>query len=309
MSLPLHEKVKNILLAVDGSEHSRAAVSLIHDLPMDNNICPECLVTIVGVLNPLDSATHNTYKQPLFQAQKILEERGFQVKIELILGYPAEILIQYAVENHPDIIVLGAKGLRATLGILLGGVAQQVIEYAQCPVLIVRAPYKPLKHALLVTDGSLSSIHAAHFLTRFPGPKQVDLTIAHVLRPELYLEPNFLMQTWSLTVDNIPDYHIYNAKELKIIREVEEKQGQAVIDRACQEIASLNLPIKSALLRGDAATEIINYSKSHDIDLIVAGSRGLSEMKAWLLGSVSRKLVHYANCSVLIVRRHDNIDE
>ena len=36
--------------------------------------------------------------------------------------------------------------------------------------------------------------------------------------------------------------------------------------------------------------------------MVVCGSRGLSAVSGWLLGSVSRKLVHYAGCSVLIVK-------
>ena len=80
------DKIQNILIAVDGSEHSLAAVSLIRDLSIDNINCPECLVTVIGALNPLDSATHNAYKAPLFQAQKMLQERCFQVQTELILG-------------------------------------------------------------------------------------------------------------------------------------------------------------------------------------------------------------------------------
>ena len=59
----------------------------------------------------------------------------------------------------------------------------------------------------------------------------------------------------------------------------------------------------SVLARGDAATEIIEYTNKEDIDLIVAGSRGLSQFQGWLMGSVSRKLVHYSNCSVLIVKQ------
>jgi nucleotide-binding universal stress UspA family protein len=56
-------------------------------------------------------------------------------------------------------------------------------------------------------------------------------------------------------------------------------------------------------LRGDAAEEIINFVREQRISLIVAGSNGLGPVRAWLLGSVSRKLVHYSERSVLIVRR------
>jgi nucleotide-binding universal stress UspA family protein len=57
------------------------------------------------------------------------------------------------------------------------------------------------------------------------------------------------------------------------------------------------------LVRGDAATEIIGYADKENIDLIIAGARGLSSIQGWLMGSVSRKLVHYSNCSVLIVKQ------
>ena len=65
---------------------------------------------------------------------------------------------------------------------------------------------------------------------------------------------------------------------------------------------SQGIKAKNALLQGDAATEIIQYASNKEIDLIIAGSRGLSPMQSWLIGSVSRKLVHYAGCSVLLVK-------
>jgi nucleotide-binding universal stress UspA family protein len=67
-------------------------------------------------------------------------------------------------------------------------------------------------------------------------------------------------------------------------------------------LKAFGLQTTSVLLRGDAATEIIHYVQEHHIDLVVAGSRGLSRVKGWLMGSVSRKLVHYAGCSVMIVK-------
>ena len=60
-------------------------------------------------------------------------------KAELLTGYPAEQISEYAAKFIPDLIVLGAKGRRATLGILLGGVVQQIVEYAEDPVLVGEA--------------------------------------------------------------------------------------------------------------------------------------------------------------------------
>jgi nucleotide-binding universal stress UspA family protein len=75
-----------------------------------------------------------------------------------------------------------------------------------------------------------------------------------------------------------------------------------LLERTVSHLQAEGIQATSVLLRGDAATEIIEYVKTHHIDLIVAGSRGLSQMKRLLLGSLSRKLVHYAGCSVLIVK-------
>ncbi|MGC8781078.1 MAG: universal stress protein [Anaerolineae bacterium] len=57
------------------------------------------------------------------------------------------------------------------------------------------------------------------------------------------------------------------------------------------------------LLRvGDPAYEIIQVAKTEGYDLIVVGHRGLSPIKAFLLGSVSNRVVTHAPCSVLVVR-------
>jgi nucleotide-binding universal stress UspA family protein len=47
---------------------------------------------------------------------------------------------------------------------------------------------------------------------------------------------------------------------------------------------------------------ILQAASSHNIDLIVVGSRGLSGFKKLLVGSVSAAVVNHAHCSVLVVR-------
>ena len=84
--------------------------------------------------------------------------------------------------------------------------------------------------------------------------------------------------------------------------EAEQRQGEVLLAQSEANLNDSGIKVESVLMRGDAATEIMNYIKEKNIDLVVVGSRGLSQVRGWLLGSVSRKLVHYAGCSVLIVK-------
>jgi nucleotide-binding universal stress UspA family protein len=267
-----------ILLADDGSEHAEAARRLVSDLPLPSG--SEVIVlrafssTQAGDLSPLENALNQTCT--------LLNEKGLQAKSELLLGSPAEKVVEYAAEHSPDLIVVGAKGLRATFGILLGGVAQQVVEYGCCPVLVVRASYSSLSSILLVTDGSASSQQAAQYLGKIPLPEGVKVQVMHVVPP--------------------PPIHMVLEIELAL-RVREEREGQQLLDITLNSLKSVGLAASSVLRRGDAATEIIDYVKDQKIDLIVTGSRGLSQIRSWLMGSVSRKLVHYSGCSVLVVRR------
>ena len=222
-----------------------------------------------------------------------------------MLGYPAEKLIEYAEQHRPDLIVVGAQGLRATLGILLGGVAQQVVEYACCPVLVVRAPYRKLTRILLVTDGSSYSQQALETIAgsvnhrRLPLPTDIDLNVMHVLPP--LPSTDMLAGAWSMGPEVFARLPVEPSDQARWQIE-EECQGQEILDKAVERLRSAGWDAAGLLHRGDAATEIIEFVKATNVDLIAAGSRGFGQVKAWLLGSVSRKLVHYAPCSVLIVK-------
>lgn len=297
MATPTDDDKWNILLAIDGSDHSVAAINLLRDLPLPTR----ARVTAVTVLIPRNASDHASREAILEQTKKMLAEKNVQVNTELLVGYPTEQLVEYTDEQQPDLIVLGAKGLRSTLGILVGGVAQQVLEYAACPVLVVRAPYQGLRNVLLVTDGSYHSQRTIEYLSDFRLPESTQLRIMHVLPP--LASPTTIATSWPI------DAELFAPPPTKEFEEAlneqaaeEERKGQHILERATSNLRSFGIEATSLLRRGDAATEIIEYVKSNQIDLIIAGSRGLSGIRSWLLGSVSRKLVHYAGCSVLIVK-------
>jgi nucleotide-binding universal stress UspA family protein len=201
--------------------------------------------------------------------------------------------------------MLGAKGLRATLGILLGGVVQQIVEYVNWPVLVVRAPYVALQRVLLITDGSVYSQRALEYLASFPLPAGAEVRVLHVL-PPLPL-PSIIARTWPIGTEAVPPMPSYEVEAaLSKQAEEEEHEGRALLDQVVKKLESYGIEATAVLLRGDDASEIIEYVKANQVNLIVAGSRGLSPMKRLLLGSLSRKLVHYAGCSVLIVKGGDH---
>jgi nucleotide-binding universal stress UspA family protein len=288
------DKQFRILLADDGSEHARAAARLVGDLPWsagsDVTVLRAFASTQASDLAPLESALNQTCA--------LLQEKSLQVKPELLLGSPAEKVVEYADEHKPDLIVVGAKGLRATFGILLGGVAQQVVEYAGCPVLVVRASYEKLRRILLVTDGSPSSQQAVQYLGGLPLPDGVSAEVMHVLPPPPI---RMIMQNTSFGAMQVtPPEQIMEMDAA--LQAKEERAGHELLDTTVTSLQSLGLAASAVLKRGDAATEIIDYVKEQKIDLIVIGSRGLSHIRSWLMGSVTRKLVHYSECSVLVVR-------
>ncbi|MEK7323948.1 MAG: universal stress protein [Chloroflexota bacterium] len=275
-----------------------AAAHLIRDLPLPAG----SEVTALAVLTPRHTPSRAALLAALDGAHAILlKGDGVEARTGLLHGHPAEELTNYANVHRPDLMVVGAKGLRATLGILLGGVAQQVVEYAQWPVLVVRSPYAGLRRVLLVVDGSQHSQRAVDYFGRFPLPPNAEVRVMHVLPP--LAQPDLALMGRAVGAEVIAPPSSYEAVQAAARQaEVEEREGQALFTETAEVLKASGIEARSTLVRGAAAAEIIEHVKTHEIDLVVAGSRGLSAVKGWWLGSVSRKLVHYAGCSVLIVK-------
>jgi len=69
-----------------------------------------------------------------------LRARGIEVDEEVREGYPASVITEAAEELGADLIVIGTHGLTGIRHLLLGSIAERVIQRAPCPVLTVKAP-------------------------------------------------------------------------------------------------------------------------------------------------------------------------
>ena len=77
-----------------------------------------------------------------------------------------------------------------------------------------------------------------------------------------------------------------------------ERQFGALRSRAMQVGMNAHFRIKV----GHPAEQIVRDAEEHAIKLILLGHRGHGVFDRWLLGSVSRWVIAYADCPVMIVR-------
>jgi nucleotide-binding universal stress UspA family protein len=57
---------------------------------------------------------------------------------QVLVGHPAEKIVEYANDHDVDLIVMGTHGRRALAHLLMGSVAERVVRTASCPVFTVR---------------------------------------------------------------------------------------------------------------------------------------------------------------------------
>ncbi|WP_224366064.1 universal stress protein [Hyalangium versicolor] len=141
--------IEHILVAIDGSEHSRRAARFAHDLAQQTR----ARITLLFVLEPprvlplgfLDAAAispPHASPQEMEKVQRLLDEVAAdlpkaQVEKLVELGQPADTIGTVAERTQADLIVVGARGLSRGGRWLLGSVSDRVIQHAGRPVTVV----------------------------------------------------------------------------------------------------------------------------------------------------------------------------
>lgn len=148
------ERQMKILLAIDGSDFSQAALKSVVARPWPMN----SEVKVLHVVEPpsllmgremggYDPEFEMVWKALREQAKDLVEKaseklRGakFTVSTELVEGDPKSQIIDIAKEWHADMIVLGSHGRTGLNRFLMGSVSQAVVRHAHCSVEIIRTP-------------------------------------------------------------------------------------------------------------------------------------------------------------------------
>jgi nucleotide-binding universal stress UspA family protein len=132
---------------------------------------------------------------------------------------------------------------------------------------------------LLAVDGSRHSARAVPVVADLATRYEADVVVFHAREHELALGVDVDAETPEEAMDLVDG----------IVREMKD---QAISVRG--EIVRVPL--------GHTARAILDAVRDEDVQLIVLGTRGLSEWSRLLMGSVAHKVVHLADVPVLVVR-------
>jgi nucleotide-binding universal stress UspA family protein len=147
MIAPFSE-VKKILIPTDGSDYSLRAAE--YGISIAKMMKAEIMVVYVMDTVVLDQIAKASEREAV---EKELNQDGQQyinyilnlakkenVKAASLLakGRPVEQIVNLAKGLGMNLIVMGTYGRRGAERILIGNVAERVIEYAPCPVLVVK---------------------------------------------------------------------------------------------------------------------------------------------------------------------------
>ena len=136
------------------------------------------------------------------------------------------------------------------------------------------------RRILLAFDGSPSSIAASDFAIDLAQRYGAELLILAVVRP-----PDFGEDVETEAWIERSEQHLHN-----VLQPVKAKAAKGSVD------------CTSEVVVGHPSEQIVRYSEAHRVDHIVVGHRGHTLFERFLIGSVARQVIAYADCAVTVVR-------
>jgi nucleotide-binding universal stress UspA family protein len=208
-------------------------------------------------------------------------------KVVASTGFPARALHDLAEHQEASLLVLGSSRRGLVGRVLPGAVTDRLLHGAPCPVAVAPRGFSfedaddgPRLIGVAFTDtpdGRAALARACVLAARARGLVRV-LTVS---------EPSDPLITGAL-----------EAVALEYVRGAHDDAAAAVLRRGLDRV-SAGRSAGGEVLTGQPADALA--TASHDLDLLVCGSRGYGPVRTLLLGGTSHALVRKAACPVLVV--------
>ncbi|MEN8235031.1 MAG: universal stress protein [Actinomycetota bacterium] len=147
-----------------------------------------------------------------------------------------------------------------------------------------------VSHVLVAVDGSSHADRALDFASDLAVRYEADLTILNVVS---------YASTVPLALGAYAELEGLYAES----RSVLQTAGEKIVESAAERARRLGVErITTAVELGSPAQTICETAHATRADVVVMGRRGLGDFSGLLLGSVSHKVAHSADCTVITVK-------
>lgn len=140
---------------------------------------------------------------------------------------------------------------------------------------------------ILATDGSEGAEAAGEAIVSRPWPDGTTIHVVSAIPHSLPPPPGPAWESYGYD-----RYHAHLVEE-----------AERIVARTADILRRGGLHAETKVVTGDPRVIIVEEAERWPADLIVVGSRGLTGVKRWLLGSVAQSVLRHAPCSVEVVRR------
>jgi nucleotide-binding universal stress UspA family protein len=148
---PMTIRISTILVPIDFSEHARSVLEWAAHLAKEHGAkilllhayhLPVEFQQLEGAYLPPDfwSNVKAEADETLTRYAEELKPQGIEVETLVREGYPASVIVEEAESRPADLVVIGTHGLSGLKHMLLGSIAERVVQKASCPVLTVKSP-------------------------------------------------------------------------------------------------------------------------------------------------------------------------
>lgn len=135
---------------------------------------------------------------------------------------------------------------------------------------------------LIAVDGSVCSFEAIHLACRILSPSKDSIVL-------FYAPPNVPLG---------PEVNI------EAVEQGQTALANSILHESLAQVPDFLRPkVQTISSIGETSSEILTAADEHKADLIVVGARGLGPLARFILGSVSRKVVHTGKLPILVVRK------
>ena len=150
-----------------------------------------------------------------------------------------------------------------------------------------------LKTILVPTDFSEPSTAALNYAKQLADALNASIHVLHVAEDPL-------RQPWTLET--------YGISPLDVLADI-TAQAQKDLEKTLPESERKKYNAELVTTVGSPFSEIVNYARKHNVDLIVMGTHGRGGFAHVVLGSVTERVVRFAPCPVLTVRAQAEISQ